>query len=142
MSLLSKKKILGVVTFLSVLLVIMAPMYVFAAIVPCSGSRALGEPAQPGGGCDFTDVIALIKNIVKFLVFSLAVPLAAISFAIAGVMILTAGGNTGQVEKAKEIFWNVLWGLIVALSAWLVVNAILLGLGASGLASLQYPLYL
>src|SRR3989344_4072222 len=117
----------------TILLALLLPAYTFAAsLVPCNGTT------QP---CNFAAVITLIKNIVTFLVFSLAVPLAAISFAIAGVMILTAGGNTGQVEKAKEIFWNVLIGLIVALSAWLVVNAILLGLGASGLASLQYPLY-
>lgn len=99
-------------------------------LVPCSGTLAAGEPVQPGGGCDFTDIIALINNVINFLIFKLAVPLAAISFAIAGVMILTAGGNTGQVEKAKDIFWNVFWGLIIALSAWLVVTAILVALGA------------
>ena len=127
----SAKKTLATMTLLLILFAFITPIYTFADLVPCDGAD-----------CDFDSLIELIKNIVTFLLFSFAVPLAAISFAIAGVMILTAGGNTGQVEKAKEIFWNVLIGLIVALSAWLIVNAILLGLGASGLASLQYPLYL
>src|SRR3990167_3263145 len=126
------KTLTAVIAPTILILAIFLPAYTLAdPLVPCSGAD-----------CDFDSLIELIKNIVTFLLFSFAVPLAAISFAIAGVMILTAGGNTGQVEKAKEIFWNVLIGLIVALSAWLIVNAILLGLGASGLASLQYPLYL
>lgn len=127
------KTLTAVIAPMILVLALLLPAYTFAAsLVPCNGTTV---------PCTFPKVIELIKNIVKFLVFSLAVPLAAISFAIAGVMILTAGGNTGQVEKAKEIFWNVLIGLIVALSAWLIVNAILLGLGASGLAYLEYSLY-
>ena len=116
------KTFTAIIVPMTLVLALFLPVYASAApLVPCNGTT---EP------CTFVKIIELVKNIIKFLVFSLAVPLAAISFAIAGVMILTAGGNTGQVEKAKEIFWNVLWGLIVALSAWLIVNAILLGLGA------------
>lgn len=126
--LLFKRKKFEMMAFLLVLIVIMAPLYVSAfEIVPCGGS---GQSA-----CNFSFFIQLIRNVVKFLIFYLAVPLAAISFAVAGVMILTSGGNTGQVEQAKEIFWNVLIGLIVALAAWLVVNAILIGLGAKQLGS-------
>lgn len=122
-SLFFKKKSLAASASLLILLAIFVPSFAFAAsLVPCNGTTT---------PCNFAAVITLIKNVVNFLLFGLAVPLAAISFAIAGVMILTAGGNTGQVEKAKEIFWNVLWGLIIALSAWLIVKAILVGLGVS-----------
>ncbi|MBI5816860.1 MAG: hypothetical protein HZB09_00325 [Candidatus Yonathbacteria bacterium] len=124
-SLFLKKKKRPVALFLLVLFAIFIPSYVFADLVPCNGAD-----------CDFNDFIDLINNVINFLMFKFAVPLAAISFAIAGVMILTAGGNTGQVEKAKEIFWNVLIGLIVALAAWLVVNAILVGLGAKPLGTI------
>lgn len=130
-----KKKTFMIVMFSLVLLIMVTPLYASAAIVPCDGARTQDEPAQIGGGCDFTDIIELIRKIITFLLFSFAVPLAAISFAIAGVMILTAGGNENQVTQAKEIFWNVLIGLIVALAAWLVVNAILIGLGAKQLGS-------
>lgn len=123
-SVLFKKKTRAVGISLLVLLAIFIPSYVFADLVPCNGAD-----------CDFNDFIDLINNVINFLMFKFAVPLAAVSFAVAGVMILTAGGNTGQVEKAKEIFWNVLIGLIVALAAWLVVNAILIGLGAKQLGS-------
>lgn len=119
-----KKKTRAAGISLLVLFVVFVPVYVFADLVPCNGTTV---------PCTFDKFIELIQKIVKFLLFDFAVPLAAISFAVAGVMILTAGGNTGQVEKAKEIFWNVLIGLIVALAAWLVVNAILIGLGAEEL---------
>lgn len=126
-------KTLSILISPALILALFLPAYAFAAsLVPCNGTTT---------PCNYTALITLIKNIVNFLVFGLAVPLAAISFAVAGVMILTAGGNTGQVERAKEIFWNVVIGLVVALSAWLIVNAILLGLGAAGLASLEYSLY-
>jgi len=88
-------------------------------LVPCSGAD-----------CDFNKLIELIRRIINFLIFKFAVPLAAISFAVAGVIILTAGGNTNKVEQGKEIAWNVAIGLIIALSAWLIVTAILAGLGA------------
>lgn len=117
----------------TLVLVLLLPAYTFAAsLVPCNGTTT---------PCNYAAIITLIKNIVNFLLFGLAVPLAAISFAVAGVMILTAGGNSSQVERAKEIFWNVVIGLVVALSAWLIVNAILLGLGATGLASNEYSQY-
>lgn len=102
---------------------VLVPGYLFAAgLVPCSGAD-----------CDFNDLITLIKNVVDFLIFKLAVPLAAISFAVAGVIILTAGGNESKAEQGKEIAWSVVIGLIIALSAWLVVTAILAGLGATPL---------
>ncbi len=122
-----KKKTRAAGIYLLVLLAIFVPSYALAAIVPCGGS---GQSA-----CNFNFFIILIKNIINFLIFKLAVPLAAISFAVAGVMILTAGGNEGQVSKAKEIFWNVLIGLIVALAAWLIVSSIIGALQSSSVPS-------
>lgn len=117
------KTMTAVIAPIILMLAILLPIYSFAApLVPCNGTTV---------PCTFNKIIELIKNIVNFLLFGLAVPLAAISFAIAGVMILTAGDNPGQVERAKEIFWNVVIGLAVALSAWLIVKAILVGLGVS-----------
>ena len=92
-----------------------------AGLIPCGGS---GEDA-----CKFSDFFVLIKNIIDFLLVSIAIPLAALSFAVAGWMYLTAGGDSGQIKKAHELFKNVAIGFIIALSAWLIVKAILLGLG-------------
>ena len=43
----------------------------------------------------------------------------------AGFLYLTAAGNEGQVKKAHELFWAVFIGIVIALAAWLLVNAVL-----------------
>lgn len=73
--------------------------------------------------CGFSDVIALIARIVRFLIiFGLSV--AAIVFVWAGVLYITAGGNPEQINEAHKIFLKVLVGFILMLSAWLIVKFI------------------
>ncbi|MBI2045908.1 MAG: hypothetical protein HYT28_00575 [Parcubacteria group bacterium] len=105
------------------MMIVLAPVFFASAasLVPCGGS---GEKA-----CELGDFFVLINNIINFLLFSIATPLAALSFAVAGWMYLTAGGDTGKIKSAHDIFKNVAIGFIIVLSAWLIVKVILLGLG-------------
>ncbi len=84
-----------------------------AGLVPCDGVN-----------CKFTDLVELGQKIINFLIFKVAAPLAAISFAVAGIMMLSAHGNEEQVRRARSIFWYVFVGFIIALSAWLIVKLI------------------
>jgi len=54
----------------------------------------------------------------------LAVPLAAVSFAWAGFLYITAAGDSGKVEEAKGIFKKVAIGFIIALAGYLIVKTI------------------
>lgn len=83
-------------------------------------------PLVPCGGpdCDFNQLIKLIKNVINFLLFVIAAPLAAIVFAYAGFLFLTSRGNEQQISQAKQIFWSVLIGFVIAFGAWLIVDAI------------------
>lgn len=83
-------------------------------LIPCSGTD-----------CDFDDLVTLVKNVINFLLFKIAAPLAAVMFAYAGFLYLSNRGNEGQVKQAHEIFWYVFWGLVVALGAWILINFIL-----------------
>lgn len=85
-----------------------------AGIVPTSCS---------GPDCGFNNLLELAKNVMDFLM-TVSIPLAAIVFAYAGFLFMTAAGNEGQVSKAKEIFTKVLIGFIFVLCAWLIVWAI------------------
>lgn len=87
---------------------------------------AAGKFTNP---CDFTDLILQIQKVITFLLIDIAIPMAAIAFAYAGFLFMTSGGNSGQVERAKGIFKKVLIGFIIALAAWLIVKAIMMGLG-------------
>ncbi len=89
------------------------------AIVPdCNGAVT-----DQNGGCNFDAFMKLISNIITFLLY-IAIPIAAVSFFFAGFLYLTAGGNPGKIEEAHQIFWSVMIGIIIMLSAWLLVNTI------------------
>jgi len=96
-----------------------------------SSKASLLVPACPTGGCGFDQLMTLINKVIKFLLVDIATPLAAIVFAYAGFLLITAGGDPGQVTKAKSIIKNLLIGFVIALAAWLIINTILTGLGAT-----------
>ena len=90
-------------------------------LIPCG--RANQNP------CEFNDLLKLINNIVRFVFIYLALPIAAIMFAYAGVMMLTSGGSTQSWSKAKGIFANTALGLILAAGSFLIVRMILIAAG-------------
>lgn len=90
--------------------------------------------AKPGG-CGWTDLVALANVIITYLLY-LSVMLAALSFAYAGWLYLTAGGDSGKVGKAHAIFWKVLMGFLIACMAWLIVSFITKSLGLNSNYSL------
>lgn len=110
-----------------------APTASITAFV-CDASVFSGGLVQCGKGngpedCTFEAFICLLRRIMNFLLFVLAVPIAAISFAWAGWLYLSAAGNESKIKQAHEIFGTVALGLCLALAAWLIVHAIVLGLG-------------
>lgn len=99
------------------------PLLAFAGLVPCGGS-GMGEGA-PAGQCDLCHFIVLVNNVQTFLLFNLLMPAGTVALIIAGIMLLTAGGNPGQIEKGRAVFKNVLLGMVIAFAAYLVIDAIL-----------------
>jgi len=116
-----KHTVIHSILFGFILLVFATPFFVGAAgLVPCTDN------------CNLGDLLELIKRVIDFLLKSVAMPLAAIAFAWAGFLYLTAGGNPAKVSQAHDIFKGVVIGLLIALAAWLIVSAILKGLGVTG----------
>ena len=111
------KRMLFVPTLVSAVLLI-APLLASAAgglpakIVPCSGLD-----------CNLCHIATLAQNVLNTGIF-IAVFLSAILFAWAGWKYVTAGGG-GDVSAAREIFTNVLVGLVIILAAWLIVDTIM-----------------
>lgn len=73
--------------------------------------------------CNFAKAVAMANVIINWLIM-IATSLAAIAFAYAGWLYLSAGDNSGQVTKARAIFLDVAIGFIILLSAWLVFKFI------------------
>jgi hypothetical protein len=62
--------------------------------------------------------------VINFLIFRIAAPIAAVMFAYAVFLCLTNAGNESKITQAREVFWMVFWGIVIALAAWLTVNMI------------------
>src|SRR5690606_28053747 len=74
--------------------------------------------------CTVCDMVALAQRIINFMIF-LGVVAATLLFVYAGLLYMTAQGNSGQVSRAHGVFKNVLIGLIVILAAWLIVDIVM-----------------
>ncbi|MBU1178829.1 pilin [Patescibacteria group bacterium] len=95
------------------------PLLVSAkGLVPCGG-----EP--PEIPCNLCHLAVMADNIIKFLLFVLVLPAGTLALIIAGILILTAGGSDDQITKGKTVFKQVVIGLLIAFSAWLIVGTIL-----------------
>ena len=121
------------IIIIGVLFISLLPLFSFAATstnggdVPVSGSKGATGGLIVCRGVDCTtwaQLIASIENLIKF-TFKLAVVAATISIAYAGFLYLTGGSNPGQVSKAHGIFWMVVKGFIIMLTAYLLVKLIL-----------------
>ena len=117
--------------FLSIFLILITPALSFAwklgdPIVPCDNSTSATT-------CDFTQLMNLVNNIIDFILYGMAIPIAAIMFAYAGFKLVTAGGEISSARtKAKSIFLNTVIGLVLAAGAWLIIKTILTTLGFNG----------
>lgn len=103
---------------LIVLTALTFPYLVKAEIYVCKGSE-----------CGFDDLMKLIKSVLDY-ILTITVPLSAIMFAYAGFLYMTSQGSLDKRKKANQIFTNVGIGLFFVLAAWLIVKAIIVGLGA------------
>jgi len=77
--------------------------------------------------------MALINNVINFILYFMAIPIAAIMFAYAGFLMVTAGGEAaGARTKAKSIFTNAVIGLVLAAACWLIIKLVLNVVGYNG----------
>lgn len=86
-------------------------------------AQSLGNACIDPPNCTFNDLITLAQNIINFLIL-VSIPAAAIAFAWAGFLFMTAKGSESQISQAKGIFVKVLIGFLFVLSGWLIVRTI------------------
>jgi hypothetical protein len=86
-------------------------------------------PSCKDGICGFSDLMLLVNNVIKFLLFNIATPLAGIAICYSGWLYLSSGGSSENVTKAKKILTNVVIGYVIGLAAWLIVKSIVVAIG-------------
>jgi hypothetical protein len=117
-----RRVVLSLVTTLFLLSPVAASALGLVAIVPstCNGQ----------GGCQsICDIATLAQNALTDGIY-IAVFLSAILFAWAGwqLIIGSSSGNPEQIRNAKNIFWYVTIGLVLIISAWIIVSVIMAAL--------------
>jgi len=92
-----------------------------SGLVPC------GNTGQ--GACTLCHLLVGIHGIITWL-RNLLLIAATVAIVISGFLYIFAAGNTGKMENAKKILFTSLQGFALVLSAWLIVNTILLLISA------------
>lgn len=82
--------------------------------------------------CTFKDLLTLINTVINFILFKLAIPIAAIMFCYVGFLMVTSGGSSESRDVAKRVGGNVVKGLILAAASYIIVKAVLVALGFDG----------
>lgn len=122
-----KKITLLVLILLCSLLVSATHAQVAENIVPC------GNPGQ--ADCETNDFFELVQNIVNYFTFVLAVPVATVAIAYAGISMASQPAKPEKRKQAIEILQTAIVGLALVLGAWLIVNTIFNYLAESELKS-------
>lgn len=73
--------------------------------------------------CTFAKLVELVQVLIHDMVL-LSTLLAVGVFVYAGYILLTSGGDSGAMTKAKGILWKVVIGYVWILAAWLIVYTI------------------
>lgn len=116
------KTILGII-MMSLVVVTFVPSVTFAqgGLVQCDGLVGGGSV---GRDCDFAAFVDTLSKLIEF-AFQIATIIAIIVITYAGFLYLTAGDNSKNVSQAHQLLWYATIGFLIALSAWLIVEALL-----------------
>jgi hypothetical protein len=116
--------------FTAILLVFVIPSISFAVEPEFTGLVPCNNTTIP---CDFNALMAMVNGIINFILKNMVIPIAAIMFAYAGFLMVTAGDEVASARtKAKNIFTNAVIGLALAVGGWLIISTILAILGYDG----------
>lgn len=86
-------------------------------LVPCNGPD-----------CGFEDLVVLFDRLFNY-VITLGIIFSSLAFAYAGFLYITSQGDTSKISRANKIFTNFAVGLVLLLSAFLIVQLIYTTLG-------------
>lgn len=130
-STLARLKFLVVIVNLLILLILLVPHVGLAQITT-------GFLNCSGADCSACNIVDTANKVITWLIAILFMVFAVLAV-MAGFKLVTSGGNPSAMSAAKESFTNVIIGLIIILSAWLIVDTMIRGLGVTGIRGGPFP---
>ncbi len=73
----------------------------------------------------FCDILATTKNAIYFGITLVLVVIAPLAFLIGGIILIVSRGNEVMIKKGRAILTNALWGVVITLIAFTIVNQLL-----------------
>jgi hypothetical protein len=93
-------------------------------LVSCTG--VVDPRTGKGTVCDYAQLIATASRILQY-VFYILVPITILMILFTGFKFLTAGSEPAKLEKAKSMLKPLIIGIILMMSAYVIVYKFILG---------------
>lgn len=91
---------------------------------PVLGADPPGLVPCDGKDCGTCELIELGDNLLRFFV-TFSIVFAGVVFAWGGLLMVTSGGNMGQVSSGKSKMTDAVVGIVIVLTAWLLMDTVL-----------------
>ena len=88
---------------------------------PLIPTECTGDPSPDVNDCGLNEVLQVIVNVSKLIV-AFAGSAALLVFTYGGVMWIIAAGSPEKIEQGKTAMVSAVIGIVIILSAWLIVN--------------------
>jgi len=93
-------------------------------IMSCNTKReAFGRFSDPCSS--LCDLLATFKNALYFGLTLVLLVIAPIAFVIGGITMIISSGDENKFKKGKAILTNAVWGVVIVLAAFVIVNTVL-----------------
>ena len=97
-------------------------MVVFADSSTTGGLAQLAGCSGPD--CTACNVVDMLNGFIKWLIGIMFVLCAAL-LTVAGVRLVTSGGNSHTLDEAKGMFTNAIIGMLIILAAWMIIDTVM-----------------
>ncbi|KKP68018.1 MAG: Peptidoglycan-binding domain 1 protein [Candidatus Moranbacteria bacterium GW2011_GWE1_35_17] len=117
----NKKTIFSTLIFSTFVFCFPAITFAYEGLVPCGGSGATDTPTTP---CNLCHLFEGIQNLINWGEIVL-VTIAVVAIVAGAIMYIISAGDSGMMESAKGVIKQALWGVVIVLGAWVIVNTAL-----------------
>lgn len=94
-----------------------------APIVPCGLKENYpGNDYNEKDPCTICHLYIMTGNLINFVIYNIAIPLAALMFLVAAVYLIFSGGSEERIKTGRAIFQNTVIALLIVFVSWIVLT--------------------